>query len=130
MTKSKTSYDLIFRNQILHVPKIQEIIISVSKRVADELLNSNKYIVKSNVSDDIFQNFVDFWIDNKKIPIIDHTNLTEYQQLSQEFGMLSELISSKKDPLFNILCLSNNSKCDKSSFEKNISCNLDLYLEK
>lgn len=52
MEKLKTSYDLIFINQVLHVPKIQEIIISVSKRVADELLNSIKYIVKSNVSDD------------------------------------------------------------------------------
>lgn len=131
MAESRNNYDLILKNKKFHVPKIQETIISVSKKVADELLNYNQYYVISNVSENIFQNFIEFWKDKQKIPIIDHTNFVEYQKLNQEFGMLTEIIISKTDdPLFNILCLSNDVNCDKNSIERSIASNLDQYLEK
>lgn len=118
------------KDQEFQIPKIQETIVAVSKRVADLLLIKSKYIVNSNISSETFHNFVKFWQNQENIPEINASNFVEYQQLSQEFGMLNDIISSKqKDPLFNISCLSNNSKCDKSVIETSISRNLDQYLD-
>lgn len=130
MADIKLNYSLFLENQEFQIPKIQETIIAVSKNVADELLIKEKYIVISRVSSKTFNDFLKFWQNKEMIPEIDASNFAEYQQLNQEFGMLTEILSSKQDdPSFNISCLITNSQCDKHSIETSISRNLDQYLD-
>ncbi|KAK8896754.1 hypothetical protein M9Y10_014671 [Tritrichomonas musculus] len=125
------SYNLILKNHVFEVPKIKETIVAVSKPVADELLNENKYYVKSDVSEEVFLNFLEYWKNQEKIPIIDNTNFIEYQKLDQEFGMLSDLLLSKTtDPLFNLSCVSQKLPCNKCNIEASISRDLDLYIDR
>lgn len=131
MSSMNPSYNLILKNHVFEVPKIKETIVAVSKPVADELLNENKYYVKSDVSEEVFLNFLEYWKNQEKIPIIDNTNFIEYQKLDQEFGMLSDLLLSKtSDPLFNLSCVSQKLPCNKCNIEASISRDLDLYIDR
>ena len=54
--------------------------------ICAELIKNKKYIVKSNVNEDIFQSFINYWV-YKDIPIFNHENLLQYEELSQEFDL-------------------------------------------
>lgn len=95
--------------------------------MVDQLLDNNKYIVRSNVRSEIFQSFIKYWLDEKEIPDIQLSNFNEYELLSQEFEMMTGIIAKTKDlPLFKIESLINNSCSDKLSIENYISKQLDF----
>ncbi|KAK8838546.1 hypothetical protein M9Y10_033175 [Tritrichomonas musculus] len=123
-------FSLIFKNEEYKLPKKKKIICAVAEKVADQLLENNKYIVSSNVRSEIFQSFIKYWLDEKEMPDIQLSNFNEYEALSQEFEMMTDIIDKTKDsPLFKIECLINNSCSDKSSIENDISKQLDYYLD-
>ena len=89
--------------------------------MVDQLLDNNKYIVRSNVRSEIFQSF------EKEIPDIQLSNFNEFELLSQEFEMMTGIIAKTKNlPLFKIESLINNSCSDKLSIENDISKQLDF----
>lgn len=59
------------------------------------LLKDKQYIVKSNVQEETLKSFINFWI-NKVIPEFTSSNLSEYDQLSQEFDLMKEVLSIYK----------------------------------
>lgn len=64
---------------------------NINKEIRRYLIKYKKYEVQSKVSKTIFESFIDFWI-NKKIPSLDSENIEEYKKLSQEFGIMADLI--------------------------------------
>ena len=55
------------------------------------MTSNGEYEVKSNISDEILQLFIDHWVYNK-IPFFSKYNISQYQQLSQEFDRLKDLL--------------------------------------
>lgn len=123
-------FSLIFKDQEYIIPKKKRIICAVAEEVADQLLQNNKYIVKSVVSKETFQSFLNYWQNDEVLPDILSSNFHEYEELSQEFEMMRDILTTKKDsPLFKIETLINNINFDKSVVEKEVSQNLDYYLD-
>lgn len=127
---TNTEYSIFLKSKEYKIPKKKQIIIMASDRVADNLLLNDNYIVKSNVSHEVFESFLDYWKDKNKIPNITPINYKEYKDLSQEFEIMSDLISSQRNnTLLNISILLNSVNTDTSDIEKIISQQLDLYLD-
>lgn len=96
------------------------------------LVNNQIYTIESNVRNDIFQSYLNYWNDGE-IPQINSDNIWEYYQLSNEFGLLSEILSQPKfEQLFDLSFLIKQiqgSNFNKSDIEKKIALNLQYYLE-
>lgn len=67
----------------------------INSDVYNSLLTTKRYIVKSNVQDETFKSFIRFWV-KKEIPNLETVNISEYEQLSQEFGLMEDVISLYK----------------------------------
>ena len=127
---NKTKYLLYLKNKKYMIPKKKQIICVVSERVANDLLINNQYFVFSDVSEEVFISFLEYWKDQSKTPDITPENLQEYEKISQEFEMMKDIISAQKeDHLFNIKILQNSCCYDKTNIETKISKQLDFYLD-
>lgn len=77
------------------------------------VLNTKKlYKVKSNVSNDTFESFIKYLI-NKKTPGINSYNFYEFEELSEEFDIIKELIQLyqiKTKNSFNLSLINKNQK--------------------
>ena len=125
-----SQFTLILQNEEYKIPKKKKIICSVADEIADQLLENNKYIVRSNVRNETFQSFIKYLENENEIPDIQISNFHEYEALSHEFEMMAELVeAAKESPLFKLEFLINNSCSDKSSIESDISKQLDYYLD-
>lgn len=99
------------------------------------LFNEKKYEVQSDVSESVFQSFLDFWVKDVK-PDINIDNYYEFCLLNQEFQYQSfeNFLNSKEDILNeykrNLIKLKDKSTDDKFLIEQKISRNLDIYLIK
>lgn len=95
------------------------------------LIGQHRYDVKSKVKDTTFNSFHKFFTENQ-VPNFDTTNILEFHDLNEEFGILDDYLSSERSIfLINISYLIENkqkSMIDTSSIETKISENLDEYL--
>lgn len=124
------TYKLILNTKIFEIPSFFRRISKINENIYRILVKNLKYYIESNVNDDVFQSFINYWI-NKEIPDITPANFHEYYQLSQEFDLMNDLIQAKEEefspsfqPIQNLLCKKNN-KCVS---EELIAKNLDFYL--
>ena len=85
---NKTEYLLYLKNKKYMIPKKKQIICVVSERVANDLLINNQYFVFSDVSEEVFISFLEYWKDQSKTPNITPENLQEFEKISQEFEMM------------------------------------------
>lgn len=97
------------------------------------LVGDRKYEIKSNISKDVFDSFLNF-LNNKVNPDINKNNINEYDQLSQEFKIPSLVNLVKSTNYFISQCqniihsLNDDSIKNKSDIEHLISENFDRYL--
>ena len=99
-------------------------------KLKDDLYNTlvlnHQYQVKSIVSEDVFQSFVDYLV-NDTIPDIQKDNFHEYVLLNDEFEILSQIITDKEEELCNEInyvdILLNYPNQDDSYYEERISKN-------
>ncbi|KAK8888254.1 hypothetical protein M9Y10_039319 [Tritrichomonas musculus] len=116
--------------------RIVQILQEIPKEIGIKLIKNETYIVKSQVSPEIFQNFLDYWQHSKKIEF-NSDNMFEYFLLSQEFGIKIDSFSEKSNEnIFHISILKyilknnqNNILFDKSEQEKYIALHLDSFLQ-
>ena len=63
----------------------------INPEIYKSLTTNHHYKVQSNVSEEVFQSFLDYWL-TKKLPSIDDNNIHEYVELSEEFDLMKDLI--------------------------------------
>lgn len=134
ITMQQFSYQFLLKQKIFYIPFNFKHSIDISPNILNSIIinSHHQYQVESNVSENTFQSFVNYLI-NDLIPDIEIDNINEYNQLSQEFGLLREIIENKKkifgEYLVNLNFLQNKGT-DLSSCEEEIARKLDDYLEK
>ncbi|KAK8840225.1 hypothetical protein M9Y10_031170 [Tritrichomonas musculus] len=94
--------------------------------------SDHSYHDKSNVSEEVFQSFLNYLINDEE-PDINLDNVNQYYEISQEFNLLQEIISAKihsfGEYFVNINGLMQKNT-DLSKYEESIAINLDDYIEK
>ena len=99
------------------------------------LFNSKQYQIQSNVSEEVFHSLCHYF-SSRQIPIINSDNIGQYIQLNSEFNIqcIAELIESTKQSLdkhlLNISYLETQSNINNNEIEREISLELDTYIEK
>lgn len=119
--------------------KLLKQIPSQYEELSDLLIGEHKYDVQSPVQNEIFQMFLDFW-QNETLPEFNKYNIWDFYLLSNEFGIMTDYITSPQfEQLFNITYLihseqesSNNIQIthnfDRTFIERKIALNLQDYL--
>lgn len=87
---------LILQDKEFIIPSDIRYFNDIRAEVRNSLLSTKQYIVKSNVHEAIFESFIKFWA-NKEIPNFTSDNISEYDQLSEEFSLMEEVISVYKN---------------------------------
>ncbi|KAK8839706.1 hypothetical protein M9Y10_031410 [Tritrichomonas musculus] len=132
--ENQTSFELRLNLKSFQIPSQFDRLTKVASKIYNCLVfnPSHQYYVESNVSENVFKSFLNYWI-KEEIPNINISNFFEYHNLSQEFNLLTDIIEKKKgeygDDLqfFNGLLEQDNE--NRSDYEKQISENLDNYLD-
>lgn len=122
----------ILNNQIFKVSLNLDKLTTISRDIGNQLLANNKYIIKSHVSNENFQKFLDFIV-NGQPPSFNSDNIYQFHNLSQEFDIMKDLFEQPDlEKLLKISILKNYyQNCnDKSYSEEYIAMNLDFYLQK
>ena len=129
------TYKLLLKNKVYEIPMMFKHIVEIPHKITKALIfnQSHQYQVESNVNDDIFQSFIDYMI-NDELPDINISNINDFLQLSQEFGLLEDDLKTKiaqlGEYLVNLNGLHNTNSSDVSFYEEQIAIKLDDYLLK
>lgn len=84
---------LIFKSKEYIIPSDLSDLSNVNEEVIKSLTNNYQYEVKSDITENVFNGFIQHLFD-KKLPDISPSNLEEYEQISKEFGI--DLLSLNK----------------------------------
>ena len=89
--RDKKSFKLILKSHTFSIPS-DAVTLSKVDDVIYQILNSNgEYKVKSKVTYEVFQQFVDHWI-NQQIPVFNFDNIIQFDRLAKEFGRMKNLV--------------------------------------
>lgn len=86
---------MIFKTKKFKIPSKFRFLSWIDIQIYDILIKNHKYDVKSDVSEEVFESFIEYWV-HKKIPIFDENNISEYEKLSEEFDLMKDLIQVYK----------------------------------
>lgn len=131
----KETFQLLLDSKTFNVPSIFKNMLEISPKIVNILIfnKNHQYQVESKVSENVFQSFLKYLI-NDDIPDIQIYNFNEYLQLSKEFQILDDIIKAKSDEFgeyfINLNALNNIKNTDLSDYEEQVALNLDDYLEK
>ena len=73
------------------IPKNFPRLIDVKPEIYKHLMTNGKYDIKSIVSTDTLDSFINHWV-NSELPYICADNLSEYETLSEEFDKMKNII--------------------------------------
>ncbi|KAK8840508.1 hypothetical protein M9Y10_030716 [Tritrichomonas musculus] len=111
------SFDLIMNNKVFVIPVIFPTLYNVNPNIL-HILNTKKiYKVKSKVSENVFQSFIDHWTTGK-IPDFQQKNIIEYELLSSEFERMEDIIDIYKNNYISNVRLLANQKSYNLQIEK------------
>lgn len=127
----KKTFSLFNNHTQFLIPRDSNCLEKISKKIQNEIMQNEQYIVVSNVRNEIFQIFLDFWIKNIE-PLFDSDNIYELNLLMNEFDLKSKNIIIGHEELLRISILRYDfsSLHDKSESEKYIAKHLDFYIKK
>ncbi|KAK8896916.1 hypothetical protein M9Y10_014842 [Tritrichomonas musculus] len=95
--QEQNTYKLILKTKTFLIPSNFQNLENVNRDIYAKLISKGQYRVKSDVCNDNFRSFIEHWVKGI-VPNIDYDNLYEYDQLSQEFDRMKQLIQIfKKD---------------------------------
>lgn len=77
-------FNIILNSDILRVPCLFTNLVHINPNIFYSLINDHQYYVKSNISKQSLQSFIDFLVNGKDLNI-SSDNIEEYSQLNQEF---------------------------------------------
>lgn len=100
-------------------------------QIKSSLYNDNKYVIKSKVCLENFQNFMNNYKDNTK-PEINLSNMYEYYLLSKEFEIMKDNFENSQILHLSLLKYKfiDQVPSEKSNSEKSIATNLDFFIDK
>lgn len=84
-------FKLILGSKIILIPTFFPSITDISQDIYKSLQQNGQYQIKSDVCDYVLGSFIKNWI-KKETPKITIDNYSQYQQLSQEFDLMKDLI--------------------------------------
>ena len=84
---------LILNSKSYFIPSQFPKLDDISANIYKDLIENQKYIVKSFVKEDVFESFIQYLIDNKK-PDINFQNKHDFSLLSQEFNIMGNVLLS------------------------------------
>ena len=84
-------FKLILNSKIYQIPSDVVTTSNVDEKIYHTLIVDEKYDVKSKVTDYVFQQFIDHWVD-QKIPDINFDNIIQFDQLANEFDRMKDLV--------------------------------------
>lgn len=84
-------YKLFLKEQIYEIPTEFTYLEDVNPDIYSILIADKRYNVKSNVTSEVFQSFIDHWV-HQTTPEITPNNLHQYEELSQEFSVMQDLL--------------------------------------
>lgn len=127
----KKTFSLFSNHTQFLIPRDSNCLEKISKKIQNEIMQNEQYLVVSNVRNEIFQIFLDFWIKNIE-PLFDSDNIYELNLLMNEFDLKSKNIIIGHEELLRISILKYDfsSLLDKSESEKYIAKHLDFYIKK
>lgn len=123
--------------------KYHELLMQISEDIDIQLSQNRQYIVRSKVKNENFKEFLNYWYEGKE-PVFTHENIFDFYLLSNEFGLMKDLIfKSNESVTINLSCLKylnpstttteRPNLCDafdKSSCEEFVARNLDQIIIK
>lgn len=128
------SFKLILRSKSFTIPSVFKNLVNISQTISRSLIfNSNhEYQVESNVSDEVFQSFIEYLV-NDRLPEIEIETFDEFLQLSEEFQILREFIEEKRgqfgEYLVNLNGLKDTKNVNHSIYTEKVAMKLDDYIE-
>ena len=94
ITSSRMSmYSLILNGKNFGIPINFPSLYDISSNILKELTLTMHYYIKSQVSPDVLQSFINFWVTGE-IPKIFDDNFRQYEQLSKEFEYMREIVQT------------------------------------
>lgn len=96
-------FNFILRLEAFEIPSDSPYLKDITPNIYSILLEKRQYKVQSNVTVEVFQQFIDY-LKRVELPDIQNNNISEFDQLSQEFGLMKDLIKLFKKllPCFSI----------------------------
>lgn len=89
--EGKDAFFLNFNDEDFRIQHDSRYLFDINPEIFQELMNTHYYKVKSNVSPDVFNSFIKYFI-NRQVPIINSENFFEFQELSNEFEIMKNII--------------------------------------
>lgn len=97
---SESKYKLILRSKVFTISCYFWNLNDVDQQIYSILILKQQYEVKSNVRENIFQCFINYWV-YLKTPYLTLENISEYDQLRPEFDRMTGLIQLFKQRSLN-----------------------------
>lgn len=109
---------LFLRCKIFKISTDFQSICNIDDNVYRTLLSKKKYEIKSNISEEVLQSFINYWVNNE-VPFFNAENINEYDQLSQEFDYMKNLVQifKRKCPNLDTSLLLNEKEELKKQFK-------------
>lgn len=87
----KNAFKLIFNSEIFSIESDSIFLANIKLDIYTQLLINHYYEVKSNVTNEVFKMFLNYLL-YQEIPYINDKNISEFDQLSQEFDQMKDII--------------------------------------
>lgn len=84
-------FELKLRSKLFSIPSNFRFFDDINPIIHKTLTEKNKYDVKSDVGEDVFQSFIRYLV-YREPPIINKSNIHEYEKLSKEFDLMKDII--------------------------------------
>ena len=93
-------FKLVSNFKIFLIPSKFRFLTDVNQEIYSTLQEKKEYSIKSSVSKETFQSFINHWIFGE-IPVINSENFKEYEMLSKEFDLMQDLLQLYKNKVHN-----------------------------
>lgn len=125
--EEKSTYTLILNGKSFSIPSNFHLINDVNPDIFQTLKNKKQYKVQSNISEEVLTSFISNWVKNEPFNIT-HDNFSEYEQLSNEFDRMKEIITLFKNRA--LITTEYSLKYEKRKLEKEKSAKNDELKKK
>lgn len=107
--QEQTTLTLILGTSTFEIPSNFRFLNDIKPDIYNTLMSTHKYDVKSKVSEEVLESFIRYWT-KKEIPEFTENNISEYEKLSQEFDLMTDIIQiyKKYHSQVNSLTIENN----------------------
>ena len=85
------TFILVLHSKKYQIPSNFRTLEDIDQSIYQALITTHQYEIKSKVNESVLKSFIDNWI-YQSIPKINLTNFFQYEELSQEFDRMSDII--------------------------------------